>query len=361
MRTRMRPGVNRVHKWHYNIRVTGWPLSRKMGKMHKRTSRVAVREPFCPLGCKTTSGAIYRIGLGSCTGCVSFNSQSVLLQGITITRLVAEEDALNSKSSTKEIPGPPPSPDGKKTKEAETIAAAQKFFADCAHQVKSGFGADDSLSEKEQQANKAAVLKQKQKGQAAQKKAIEKTALNDRLTEVQFDIEDTVPLTVVSIVGTEVEIRDSPGAGRGVFTKGIVKKGKYVARYDGDRVDPVTGDRRMFCSRVKRLMSTVSAVKKQQIQQLRYSKVWALINRKGGARICIDGTLSASVILDDVPNRGGLGIAALLNSSHKSGKAPNCIFSTLNSKPKPLTPFLFFTQVRLQIVFYSAYLVLQRV
>jgi hypothetical protein len=252
--------------------------------MQKRRTRVAVREPFCPLGCKTPSGAIYRIGLGSCDDCVSFNSQSVLIQGNTITRLLAEEDALYSRSSTKSIPGPPLSPDGKKAKDAETIAAAQKFFADKAHQVKSGFGADDSLSEKEQQAKKDADLKQKQKEQAAQKKAIEKKALKDRLAQDQFDVEDTVPLTVVSIVGTEVEIRDSPGAGRGVFTKVIAKKGKYVARYDGDRVDLVTGSKRMFCSRVKRLMSTVSAAKKQQIQQLRYSKIWALTNRKGGAR-----------------------------------------------------------------------------
>jgi hypothetical protein len=76
-------------------------------------------------------------------------------------------------------------------------------------------------------------------------------------------------------------------------------------------------------------MSTVSAAKKQQIQQLRYSKIWALTNRKGGARICIDGTVSASVILDDVPNRGGLGIGALLNSSHKSGKTPNCMLLSI--------------------------------
>ena len=128
---------------------------------------------------------------------------------------------------------------------------------------------------------------------------METKAQKDQQALFEFDVEDTVPLTVVSIVGTEVEIRDSSGAGRGVFTNVIVKKGKYVAKYDGDRVDLVTGSTRMFCLRVKRLMSTVSAAKKQQIQQLRYSKIWALTNRKGGARICIDGRLSASVILDD--------------------------------------------------------------
>ena len=110
-----------------------------MAEPHRR-KRVAVREPFCPLGCKTHTGATYRVGLGSCDSCVEFNGSTVAQQAITLAQLIAKEDELNSKSSLRLIPAGPPSPNGKRNKESKLIADAQNFIVSMQHQEKSGYG-----------------------------------------------------------------------------------------------------------------------------------------------------------------------------------------------------------------------------
>jgi hypothetical protein len=309
----------------------------------RSSKRVAVPEAFCPSGCKTAKGSTYHIGSGSCSECVSFSAQNVFLQGNTTARLIDLEDARNLAASYLRIPTPPVSPCKGNKDLRETIKAAQKFISDGYHQSASGIGnhqlasgigvilhsaapSNQCLTEEEQRQSKVAESN-RQKKRASDKKEALLTAKN-LSSENEFDLDfpdEEHLLTQVSVVGSEVEIRDSLGKGRGVFVKNAVaKKGKYVARYDGHRVDGATGEAKMLCSRMKRLMMSLSPEKKLQIQQIRYSKTYALANRGGGGRICIDGTISASTILDDVPNRGGVGIASLINSSDKSGIAPNC-------------------------------------
>ncbi len=113
------------------------------GKMSKRSSRsVPIREPFCPLGCLTPTGSTFRVGLGSCADCVSFNSQNVMQQGNTIALLIANEDAKHLKSSKSFIP---PSPT--KNREAQSlIESARKIVVGIEHQRMSGFGAPMSPS-----------------------------------------------------------------------------------------------------------------------------------------------------------------------------------------------------------------------
>jgi hypothetical protein len=260
--------------------------------------RLQIRLAFCPLGCRNAKGATFNVGSGSCDKCVSFSNSSVLEQGAISKTLIGIEDARSHEASLALIPSPAVSPKKGNKEAIDLTRDAQKFVAALHHQQVGGVGA------------------------AAQKPS--EVECGDELTAEERKTKEAAELKTVSIIGIEVEIRESIGKGRGVFAKVIAKKGKYLARYDGNRVDMITGEMKMFCSRMKHLLTKVSPTKKFQIQQLRYSKTWALTNRKGGTRVCIDGTVSASPLLDNVYNRGGVGIGAVLNSSHKSKIAPNC-------------------------------------
>jgi len=119
------------------------------------------------------------------------------------------------------------------------------------------------------------------------------------------------------------EIRIVEGRGRGLFVRSQArsfKKGDLLTPYDGPRRDSRNGSLSMHCSRVTDAISTLSGVKKAAISQLRFTKTWAVsVNRQRSCRVVVDGTISASPILDDVPNRAGIGLAALANSSEGTG------------------------------------------
>ena len=69
--------------------------------------RVAVREPFCPVGCQhPLSGAIHRVGAGGCTECIKFMAQGVQQQGEISARLIALEDEALRIRSANAIPSP---------------------------------------------------------------------------------------------------------------------------------------------------------------------------------------------------------------------------------------------------------------
>ena len=290
-----------------------------------------IRLAFCPSGCKTAKGLTYNVGSGSCDECVAFNKSSVLDQGAISQTLIGIEDGRSRDASIAFIPLPPVSPNKGNKAAIQLAHDAQTYVAALFHQQAAGVGVwqpiADELTVEEREANKAAELKSMAKKAANDRREMDKKSKEAQRQASMFDLDhDTLQseLHRVSIIGVEVEIRESIGKGRGVFAKVLAKKGKHLARYDGNRVDGATGETKMFCSRMKHLMTKLSPIKRIEIQKLRYSKTWALTNRKGGARVCIDGTVSASVLLDDLYNRGGVGIAALLNSSDKSGIAPNC-------------------------------------
>jgi hypothetical protein len=62
-----------------------------------------------------------------------------------------------------------------------------------------------------------------------------------------------------------------------------------------------------------------------ELSNIKYDKTWAVsVNQSSGARVIIDGAVSASELLDNVPNRGGIGAGSVMNSSNGTGKSPNC-------------------------------------
>ena len=126
-------------------------------------------------------------------------------------------------------------------------------------------------------------------------------------------------------LGRDAEIKEAPGKGLGAFLTRDVKKGQLITNYDGHRVDPVTGQILMACSKMIHFVSLLSDAKKDAISKLRYSKKWALnVNCLSGARVAVDGTVACSSILNDVPNRGDIGWGAFLNSSLGTGIPPTC-------------------------------------
>ena len=106
--------------------------------------RVAVREPFCPMGCQhPLSGAIHRVGAGGCTECIKFMAQGVQQQGETSARLIAIEDKALRIRSEKTIPSPR-SP----SKEVNAlVASAQSFLTNIQHQQKSAFGQNNKSAQ----------------------------------------------------------------------------------------------------------------------------------------------------------------------------------------------------------------------
>ena len=59
-------------------------------------------------------------------------------------------------------------------------------------------------------------------------------------------------------VGEEIEIRNTEGKGRGLFGLVWIRKGQFVTDYDGHRVDPITGEVKMICSKMQECMQKLS-------------------------------------------------------------------------------------------------------
>ena len=108
-----------------------------------RRTRVAVREPFCPLGCKKPSGAICRVGSGGCAECVKFNALNVQQQGATSARLIELEDEAFRISSSTSIP----TPNSPSKSVHDLVASARDIMTSIAHQRKSGFGSSFKVPE----------------------------------------------------------------------------------------------------------------------------------------------------------------------------------------------------------------------
>jgi hypothetical protein len=252
--------------------------------MSSRRGHLA-RVALCPTGCKNTAGKLMDIGHGGCDQCVHFNKQGVAEQGVISARLIEAENEVLREAAAIAIPMPT-SPN----KEANAVVrAGQSFHASLLYEQKqaSRLGAagecGDELTAEERKTKEAAELKSATKNAEKDRRERETKSKEAHRNESMFDLDpDTESaLKEVSIIGIEVEIRESIGKGRGAFAKVFAKKGKHLARYDGNRVDGATGETKMFCSRMKHLLTKVSPAKKLQIQQLRYSKTWALTNRKG--------------------------------------------------------------------------------
>jgi hypothetical protein len=333
-----------------------------MAEPHRR-KRVAVREPFCPLGCKTHTGATYRVGLGSCDSCVEFNGSTVAQQAITLAQLIAKEDELNSKSSLRLIPAGPPSPNGKKGKDSELIADAQKLIVNMEHQQKSGYGAsataegvDDIDHETAGELKKRKIMEAKaiERKEAGEKKKKFASEAAKEAEARQFDIQDHQPqlpaeslkgsnvashsnssslLTKVLEVGQGIVIHNIPHSGRGLVSTVLIRKSQHICYYDGNRVDATTGQILMICKRTRDAILTLPQNIQTQLRALQYSKTWAVtLNRGtniklfGGTPrdVVIDGTIAASPIIDHLVNRGLIGPGSLMNSSQKTGIPPNC-------------------------------------
>jgi hypothetical protein len=146
-----------------------------------------------------------------------------------------------------------------------------------------------------------------------------------------LDVANSSPAAVTGVAldaaNSYFEIRNVEGRGRGLFVHRqarTFKKGDLLTPYDGPRRDSRNGSISMHCSRVTNAISKLSAEKQAQISKLRFTKTWAVsVNRQRSCRVVVDGTISASPILDDVPNRAGIGLAAVANSSEGTGTFTN--------------------------------------
>ena len=302
--------------------------------MTSRSKRVPVREPFCPLGCKTPSGSIHRIGMGSCADCVQFQKQSVLQQGKISAQLIADEDAQHFAATQRLIPAAPPSPEGKRaSREAtDTIVAALAFVIGLHHQKMSGFGGMPQSPVSKKSDNKKVLAKKKV--DLPQDFALS-ADVSGKGGDSSVSCNPTAlsSLTKVLEIGQEIEIQDFAGQGRGLASKVEILKSQYVCHYDGDRVDSVTGQRLMLCKRTRANLLNLPADIQGKLRALEYCKNWAVtLNRgtnisvHGGTRnIVIDGTLAASPLLDSFVDRGLIGPGSLMNSSQNTGMRPNCI------------------------------------
>jgi hypothetical protein len=158
-------------------------------------------------------------------------------------------------------------------------------------------------------------------------------------------------------IGTGVEIKMTiDGKGRGAFLLHDIKKGQLITGYDGHRVDPVTGVCMIACDKITTAVSLLSEIQKSAVSKLRYSKKWALnVNCASSSRVAVDGTLAASMILDDVTNRANIGFGPLLNSSVGTGIPPTCKIKWI-LRPERLTMCNYFfanVEERNQPVFYA--------
>ena len=260
--------------------------------------RVAVREPFCPVGCQHPfSGAIHRVGAGGCTECIKFMAQGVQQQGEISARLIALEDEALRIRSANAIP----SPQSPNKQVNALVASAQSFMTDIQHQQMSGYG----------QTKKSAQVSGGSGAAVAAASATTTAAAS---------------LTKVCTVGIHIEVANSPLGGRGGFATSILKKDQHITRYDGHRLDTATFERKLTCSRMDHCISKLPEEIRKAILKVRYNKTWAVtVGRSLIARICIDGTISASPLLDSLSDRGGFGIGSVLNSSDNTGVKPNCI------------------------------------
>jgi hypothetical protein len=156
------------------------------------------------------------------------------------------------------------------------------------------------------------------------------------LPGLALDAANSFPAAVTGVaLGADnscFEIRNVEGRGRGLFVHGQARtftKGDLLTPYDGPRRDSRNGSVCMHCSRVTNAIAKLSAQKQAQISKLQFTKTWAVsVNRQRSCRVVVDGTISASPILDDVPNRAGIGLAAVANSSEGTG---SFIINTMNT------------------------------
>ncbi len=255
------------------------------------------------------------------------------------------------------IPAGPPSPNGKKSKDAELIADAQKLHVMLQHQRKSGYGvhattsllegidADDHETAEELKKRKNLEAKAVERKEASEKK--KKDASNEKAAQEarQFDIEPqpelpaqslsnfSSPLTTVLEVGQGIVIRNIPNSGRGLVSTIPIRKSQYICNYDGNRVDATSGKVLMYCNRTRDAVLHLPPQVQEKLRALQYSKTWAVtVNRGsnitkfgGGRDVVIDGTIAASHLLDIVVNRGLIGPGSVMNSSQKTGIPANCI------------------------------------
>jgi hypothetical protein len=132
---------------------------------------------------------------------------------------------------------------------------------------------------------------------------------------------ENASLTRMCIVGIHIEVRDSEGRGRGVFSQSVLNKSQHITHNDGHRLDINNLHKKLICSRMNERISNLPQNTRSGILKLQYCKIWAVtVGRKRGARIMIDGTISACTFLDSVQNRVG----AILNSTMWSKIKPNC-------------------------------------
>lgn len=170
----------------------------------------------------------------------------------------------------------------------------------------------------------AASAQQSQGGQVANSSA----KVNHPAPKQQSAVQDE--LNTCSVFGLDLEMKQTADKGRGIFVMVPVRKGKRVAEYMGNRhfKDGIVA---MECHKMLDLIRHLPPAMQSKLSSLKHDATWSInvswTNNKGttaGALTSINGGISACSHLDVLKDRGGIGVAALANSSKNTGLKPTC-------------------------------------
>jgi hypothetical protein len=170
----------------------------------------------------------------------------------------------------------------------------------------------------------AAFAQQNQAGQIANSSA----NVTHPAPKQQSVVQDE--LNTCLVFGLDLEMKQTADKGRGIFIMVPLRKGQRVADYMGNRYfkDGIVA---MECHKMRDLISHFTPVMQSKLKSLKHDATWSInvswTNNKGtsaGALTSINGGISACWHLDLLKDRGGIGVAALANSSKNTGVKPTC-------------------------------------
>ncbi len=314
--------------------------------------RLSVREAFCPLGCKTSTGSTRKVGSGSCDECFKFNAQTVLQQDMTSRLLIQNEDAVNLEASKKFIPTPPTSPSGKTNREMDsTIKDAQCFVASTVHRQLTACGTPSPTSLLPLPVTPVSVPVAKKKTDV--KKNIASAAV-PKNNYSEFDLDDDDNATtreMTAIYGTEVVCRDAGDWGQnGLFFLVDLPKGKKISVYDGHRTS-MEGKIQLQCPRMVKLIQ-----QHPLLATVPFTKSHLMLVPGETRNMVIAGAASAHPMLQRMPRHGDIGTGSCINSTQRTGLKHNCkatwVERLSNEILKNVTGMTFEPDFYYELVFY---------
>ena len=236
----------------------------------------------------------------------------------------------------------PKSPDKKLIEEHPHVMKTMKHALENAEESRKEEARKQSILRQEEEELKA-LQKEKRKISALQKKAdkesAKKAAKIDEFAMSDVDGDGACPFPFsLAKLGDDVYVRMTATKGRGVFAARKFLKGTMRLEYMGNRSFKVGGGVVMTCNRMSHLIHALPETLQEKLRSIKYNATWAVsVGRMPGSSLCIDGCIASSSHLDGVANRGGLGLAALVNSSEDTRIPPNCVLKHVDRSASSFT------------------------